>query len=64
MSQSLPFDQIKFDNNVKLQDNLNTHDDSNIGSFVEVDLNYPDEIKNETQNFSFFPGKENINLVI
>ena len=31
MSQPLPFDELKFDNNVKLEDILNTPDDSNIG---------------------------------
>ena len=31
MSQSLPYDEIKFDNNVKLEDILNTPDDSDIG---------------------------------
>ena len=37
MSQSLPYDEIKFDKNVKLEDILNTPDDSDIGYFVEVD---------------------------
>ena len=45
MSQSLPYDEIKFDTNVKLEDILNTPDDSDIGYFIEVDLNYPDNIK-------------------
>ena len=31
MSQPLPIDELKFDNNVKLEDILNTPDDSNIG---------------------------------
>ena len=34
MSQPLPFDELKFDNNVKLENILNTPDDSNIGYFV------------------------------
>ena len=37
MSQSLPYDEIKFDKNVKLEDILNTPDDSDNGYFVEVD---------------------------
>ena len=57
MSQSFPFDQIKFDNNKKLQANLNTPDDSNNGFFVEVDLFYPDEIKNRTENVPLCPEK-------
>ena len=31
MSQPLPYDEIKFDNNVNLEDILNTSDDSDIG---------------------------------
>ena len=45
MSEPLPYDEIKFDENVKIEDILNTSDDSGIGYFVEVDLNYPDKIK-------------------
>ena len=39
MSEPLPCDETKFDNNVKLEDILNTPDDSYIGYFIEVDLN-------------------------
>ena len=53
MSQPLPYDEIKFDNNVKLQGILNTPDDNDIGYFVEADLIYPDNIKEKTENFSF-----------
>ena len=42
MSQPLPYDEIKFDKNVKLEDILNTPDDSDIGYFIEVDFTYPD----------------------
>ena len=45
MSQPLPYDEIKFDRNVKLEKILNTPDDSGIGYFIEVDLTYPDKIK-------------------
>ena len=31
MSQPLPYDEIKFDRNIKLEDKLNTPDDSDIG---------------------------------
>ena len=61
MSQPLPFDEIKFDNNVKLEDILNTPDDSNIGYFIEVDLTYPNNIKKKTKNFPFAPVKKKIN---
>ena len=38
MSEPLPYDEIKFDNDVKLEDILNTPDDSDIGYLIEVDL--------------------------
>ena len=41
MSQPLPYDEIKFDKNVKLEDILNTSDDSDIGYILAVDLTYP-----------------------
>ena len=55
MSEPLPYDEIKFDNNVKLEDILKTPDDSDIGFFVEVDIKYPDSIKDKTKNFPFAP---------
>ena len=51
MSQYLPYDEIKFDNNIKLEDILNTPDDSDIGYFFEVDLTYPNKIKEKTKTF-------------
>ena len=39
MSESLPYDEIKFDTNVKLEEILNILDDSDFGYFVEVDIN-------------------------
>ena len=62
MSQPSPYDEIKFDNNVKLEDILNTPDDIDIGYFMEVDLNYPDNIKEETKNFPFAPVNKKNNL--
>ena len=38
MSEPLLYDEIKFDNNVKLEDILNTPDDGDNGYFIEVDL--------------------------
>ena len=60
MSEQLPYDEIKFDNNVNLEDILNTPDDSDIGYFIEVDLKYPDNIKEKTKNFPFAPVNEKI----
>ena len=61
MSQYLPYDETKFDNNIKLEDILYTPDDSNISYFIEVDLSYPDNIKEKTKNFPFAPVNKKIN---
>ena len=61
MSQYLPYDEIKFDNTVKLEDILNTPDDSDFGYFIEIDLKYPDNIKQKTKNFPFAPMNKKIN---
>ena len=61
MSQYLPYDEIKFDNNIKLDDILKTPDDSDIGYFIEVDLIYPDNIKEKTKNFPIAPMNKKIN---
>ena len=61
MSEPLPQDEIKFDKNVKLEDILNTPDDSDIGYFVEADLIYTDNIKEKTKNFPFAPVNKKIN---
>ena len=60
MSEPLPYDEFKFDNNVKLEDILNTHD-IDIGFFVEVDLKYSDNIKEKTKHFPFAPVNKKIN---
>ena len=61
MSESLPLDEIKFDTNVELANILNTSDDSDVGYFIEVDLSYPDNIKEKTKNFPFAPENKKIN---
>ena len=58
MSQLLPFDEIKFYKNVKLEDIINTPDDSDIGYFIEFDLTHSDNIKEKTRNFPFTPVKK------
>ena len=60
MSQPLPYDEIKYDNNIKLEDILNTPDDNDIGYLVECDLKYPDNIKEKTKNFPFCPENKKI----
>ena len=61
MSEPLPYDENKFDNTVKIEDILNTPDDSDIGYFIEADLIYPDNIKQKTKNFPFAPMNKKIN---
>ena len=61
MSLPLPYDEIKFDKNVKLEDILNTPDDSDIGYFIETDLKYPHIIKERTESFPFCPENKKNN---
>ena len=61
MSEPLPYDEIKFDQNVELEDILNTPDDSDIGYLIEADLKYPDNIKEKTKLFPFAPVNKKIN---
>ena len=61
MSEPLPYDEINFDKNVKLEDILKTPDDSDIGYFAEVNLTYPDNIKEKTKHFPFAPENKKIN---
>ena len=59
MSESLPYDEIEmwyahpdlYMN--KLEEIINNAEDSEIGCFFEVDLRYPDKIKEKTKNFPF-----------
>ena len=67
MSQFLPYDEIEKwhgdpDKYWKwLDEILNTPDDSEIGYFLEVDLKYPDNIKQKTKYFPFCPENKKIN---
>ena len=60
MSQMLPYDEIEMwhghpDLNLNwLEEISNTPDDSDMGCFLEVDLNYPDNIK-EKKEFPILP---------
>ena len=61
MSQMLPYDEIgrwHGDSDLFmnwLEEILNTSDDSDIGSFIEVDLRHPDDIKVKTKLFPLCP---------
>ena len=67
MSQFLPYDEIEMwhgDPNKYwrwLDLILNTPDDNEIGYFLEVDLKYPDDIKQKTKYFPFCPENKKIN---
>ena len=52
MTQPFPFDEIESDRNVCLEKILNAPYDSVIGYIIEVDLTYPEEIKENTETFS------------
>ena len=62
--QPLPYDENEMwhgdpDINMKkLDEILKTPDDSDIGYFLEVDLKYPDYIKEKAKNFPFAPEKK------
>ena len=64
MSEPLPYDEVKLDRHVKLEDILNTLDNSDIGYFIEVDLKYPDNIKEKTKKFPFALVKKKLTLTI
>ena len=65
MSQFLPYDEIEMwhgDPNKYwnwLDEILNTPDDNEFVYLLEVDLKYPDHIKEKTKNFPFCPEKKN-----
>ena len=61
MSQFLPYDEIKFEKDICLEEILNTSHDNEIGYFLEVDLKYPDDIKQKTKYFPFCPENKKIN---
>ena len=61
MSQFLPYDEIKFEKDICLEKILNTPDDNDIGYFLEVDLIYPNNIKEKTKYFPFCPENKKIN---
>ena len=60
MSQPVAYQKIKFGKIVKLEDILNTLDDSDIGNFIKVDLKYPDTIRRKTANFPICPVNESM----
>ena len=61
MREYLPYDEIKFDRDVKLEEILNTPDDTDIGYFIEVELKHPDNIEYKTRIFPFAPVNKKTN---
>ena len=61
MCQPLLFDEITFDKSNKLEDVLNTPDDSDVGYFIEVDLTYPDTKNEKTKDFPLAPVNKKTN---
>ena len=66
MSQMLPYDEIEMWHGDPdkywnwLDEILNTPDDNEIGYLLEVDLKYPNNIKEKTKNFPFCPENKKI----
>ena len=61
MSQPLPYDEIKFETeNICLEGILNTPDDNDISCFLEVDFEYPHNIRQKTKHFPFCPENKYI----
>ena len=60
MSQPLLYDETKFNKNVKLENILNTPNDSDIGYFIEIVLKYTDNMKEKTKPFPFAPVNKKI----
>ena len=55
MSEYLPFVKIKFEQEYKFNEILNTADDADVGYFVECDLEYSKKNKRNNQIFPLAP---------
>ena len=51
MSQYLPYENLKINNDVSLEDVLKTADDSDVGYIIECDLHAPKEIHEKLKQF-------------
>ena len=61
MSEYLPNDEIKLYRNVKLEELLSNPDDNDFGYFIESDLKYLDNLKEQTKCFPFAPESKKVN---
>ena len=51
MRQLLPYINLKFNDQVQLEDILNTRDDNTFGYYVECDLEYPEDLHDKFKEF-------------
>ena len=58
MIQFLPYDGIKFDKSLKLENVSHNRDDSQNAFTIEGDLKNSDNIKEKTKGFPFCPEKK------
>ena len=57
--QNLPTDNFKVEKNISIDTVLNTANDSKKGYMVMVDLEYSDEIKEQTKHYPLCPEIKN-----
>ena len=63
MSEHLPYDEIKFEKNICLEEILKRAVDNKIGYFIEVDLKHSDNIKRKTNYFPIAPVNKKIDPI-
>ena len=63
MSQPIPFDEIKFERNICLNQTINTPDDNNIGYSLKVVLKYSYNVRQKTKHFPFAPESKNLSNI-
>ena len=51
MCQCLPYSDIKLNNDILVDDGINTSNESDVGYMVEVDLSFPKELHELLQQF-------------
>jgi len=51
MSEALPYKDIKFNNDINLETILRTPDDADTGYMVEVDSEFPEELRGKLKHF-------------
>ena len=51
MSEHLPYDNLKIDNNIKIETVLETSDENEVGYILEVDIIFPPEIHEKLKEY-------------